>query len=175
MDLLARAKQNISHVRPRNPFPDPLLLTIVLKTTSEERIGQVSADGERGAAHARKGTVVEIEGGKVGSGGGKSPFVLLLKKATDLVLQPFQSLQVSALLEGVSSIQTVQVLTLMAKTSYAIPLVGQSSCHCPLRYNFCTKADLISALQVHLLKPCCISSDCHVSSLLVCPTNKPNM
>lgn len=94
-------------MRPRNPFPDPLLLTIVLKTTSEERIGQVGADGERGAVHAGKGTTAEIEGEKVGAGGAKSPFVLLLKKATDLVLQPFQSLQVNAFPVGVPVVRKV--------------------------------------------------------------------
>lgn len=74
---------------------------------SEEHTGQVEADSAREVMRSRGTTTSEREGvvdsgaggagahADLGGGGSKrSPFVLLLKKAMDLVLQPFQSLQV---------------------------------------------------------------------------------
>lgn len=105
----------------RNPFPEPLLLMIVLKL-SGEHVGEVHDDGETppvrdsggGPARPTDDDERPIRRGSYGGGDGgtvrgnigiesgiegamqptRAPFVLLLKKTNDLVLQPFQALQV---------------------------------------------------------------------------------
>lgn len=100
----------------RNPFPEPLLLTVVLKLSGEQLPGQIAEEGEdsggvgtsgatydddssRGAGRDSGGSGGSDGGRRGGKGGwragGRVPFVLLLKRAIDLVLQPFQALQVS--------------------------------------------------------------------------------
>lgn len=97
---------------PRNPFPEPLLLTIVLNLSGEQLASQaISEDGSGGGGNraaeddessSGAGRDSAAEGSDSGGRGnnragraeGRAPFVLLLKKATDLVLQPFQALQV---------------------------------------------------------------------------------
>lgn len=97
----------------RNPFPEPLLLTVVLKSSGDQLTGQVADAGagesrsteddesSNGVDRDRDSGAGGSDGGGGGRGrkkaagaGGRAPFLLLLKKATDLVLQPFQALQV---------------------------------------------------------------------------------
>ncbi|CAM9742155.1 unnamed protein product, partial [Ectocarpus fasciculatus] len=99
----------------RNPFPEPLLLTVVLKLSGEQLPGQIAEEGEdfggvgtsgatddddssRGAGRDSGGSGSSDAGRRGGKGGsrpgGRVPFVLLLKRAMDLVLQPFQALQI---------------------------------------------------------------------------------
>eukprot|EP00903_Cladosiphon_okamuranus_P009303 g8875.t1 len=101
----------------RNPFPEPLLLTVLLKSSGDHLTGHI-VDREHGSTGGSMGTEDDessngmdrdrdsAAGGSDGGGGGgrgdkkaagrggRVPFVLLLKKAADLVLQPFQALQV---------------------------------------------------------------------------------
>ena len=80
----------------RNPFPDPLLLTVVLTIPGEQRIGEVNReDGhEAQSAQSSGGKGNESSRANEFRAGSRMSFALLLKKTTDLVLQPFQSLQV---------------------------------------------------------------------------------
>lgn len=84
----------------RNPFPEPLLLTVVLKASGENTIGEISEEeGEDALSIESSGITRSVgasEGGATGGAGAvaRVPFALLLKKTVDLVLQPFQALQV---------------------------------------------------------------------------------
>lgn len=77
----------------RNPFPEPLLLTVVLKSSGEQT-GKVETEDDRGSVGNGSGMTAGAEAGRRSGGGRRFPFLLLLKKTTDLVLQPFQALQV---------------------------------------------------------------------------------
>lgn len=95
------------------------MLTVVLKASGDQVTGQITNEEDDGVGESRATEDDESDsgvdrdrdsaaGGSDGGGGGRGgrrgkkaagvggrvPFVLLLKKATDLVLQPFQSLQV---------------------------------------------------------------------------------
>lgn len=111
----AASVQSCFEKKCRNPFPEPLLLTVLLKSSGET--GQIVDREHAGAGESRATEDDETSNGMDrerdsaaggsdgGAGGGRGdkmaagargrvPFLLLLKKATDLVLQPFQALQV---------------------------------------------------------------------------------
>ncbi|CAM9334154.1 unnamed protein product [Discosporangium mesarthrocarpum] len=127
----------------RNPFPESLLLSVILKN-EEGPVGPVTLtdEGEDGAATGGEDldrmSDEDGERGKVGVPTRKSPFTLLLKKSTDLVLQPFQSLQVpisfspDIIVEERASVEVRGQLGGRALT-WVFPLVGAAEAPASLR------------------------------------------